>query len=88
MDSGSENLTFSLKNGGKLSRKPLVASISPQQPRPDGSNPALAACTKTVNKFKNSKPPFHNTPSSHDTQNIPVHAKISFGSSTGPNSIS
>uniref|UniRef100_M1DN00 Uncharacterized protein n=1 Tax=Solanum tuberosum TaxID=4113 RepID=M1DN00_SOLTU len=59
----------------------------PQCSRPGDNNLATAACTEPVSKFKNSKPPFHNTPSSHNTQKIPVHAKFSFGSSTRPNSI-
>ena len=117
MDSGSKNLTFSLKNGENyqkhtwgrflapkvekcrikcywgfiydLSRVCPAMSALPllQRHHPGGRNSTSVACMEPVRKFKNFKPHFHSKPSSHDTQKIPVHAKISFGSSILPNSI-
>uniref|UniRef100_M1DRR7 'chromo' domain containing protein n=1 Tax=Solanum tuberosum TaxID=4113 RepID=M1DRR7_SOLTU len=107
MDSKSENLTFSLKNGEKLSRKHMRSSPSSQEQNMQKitilgfisdlirgwpamaapscySVPALAACPERMSDFKSFKPPFHNTPSSHDTKKLPVHAKINFESSTCP----
>uniref|UniRef100_M1DKY3 Uncharacterized protein n=1 Tax=Solanum tuberosum TaxID=4113 RepID=M1DKY3_SOLTU len=65
----------------------MASPIPQQRPCPGGNNPFLAACTETRSQYKSFKPPFHNTPSSHDTQKLPVHAKINFGSSICPNSI-
>lgn len=54
---------------------------------PSGNYPALAACMETESSNESFKSPFLNKPSTHDIQKIHVHAKISFGSSTQPNSI-
>uniref|UniRef100_M1DH84 Uncharacterized protein n=1 Tax=Solanum tuberosum TaxID=4113 RepID=M1DH84_SOLTU len=62
---------------------PATTVLTPlQQSFPGGNTPATAAFTEPVSRFKSFKPPFHNTPPTHDTQKLPVHAKISFGSST------
>uniref|UniRef100_M1DJJ5 Uncharacterized protein n=1 Tax=Solanum tuberosum TaxID=4113 RepID=M1DJJ5_SOLTU len=71
------------------SRLPRHNGLTPlQRSCPGGRNPYHRGLHGIVSKTNKSKTLVHNTPSTNNTQKIPVHGKINFESSTHPNLIS
>lgn len=53
--------------------------------QPGENDPVLMAYIDTVSQIKSFKLQFHNTHAIHDTEKLPIHVKIDFGSPTLPN---
>lgn len=71
----------------KLCFPNMVAPTSLQQTHPKGKNTASAAHTETVIYFINFQDFVSQTLSTNDTEKLPLHSKINFGSFTHRNLI-